>query len=235
MTDRLCGCGCRASLAGMRADAVYHSEACKKRAQRRYSRDKAGTVHPLAEARADQEASKLKSDLSALIYQGIVERLTVAPLHADELEPLYPAEHRNLCRKLAPAQFGSLASRRYIRKIGERKSKFRSRNAAKSGIYEFTRLGRERLVGVDVEREGLDDDPLGVDPGDRDRPQVDAVVPPKEGFWPDPVRDSVDSSGEGSPAADRSALVAAGEPRPTLFDVEERPRSAWTDPEEMAA
>lgn len=46
MNDRICACDCGASLAGMRADAVYASEACKKRAQRATSRDKAGTGQP---------------------------------------------------------------------------------------------------------------------------------------------------------------------------------------------
>jgi hypothetical protein len=31
---RFCACGCGASLAGMRSDAIYHSEACEKRARR---------------------------------------------------------------------------------------------------------------------------------------------------------------------------------------------------------
>lgn len=44
--DRICGCGCGASLAGLRSDAKYQSEACKKRAERARSRDKAGTSGP---------------------------------------------------------------------------------------------------------------------------------------------------------------------------------------------
>jgi hypothetical protein len=132
-----------------RPDARYCSDACKYQGwveEQVQAGAQPVTEHPLAEIRANQEASKLKSDLSTLIYQGIIDRLKVAPVHADELEPLYPIEHRQLCRELAPAQIGNLASRRYIQKIGERKSRFRSRNAAKSGIYELTRLGRERLT-----------------------------------------------------------------------------------------
>jgi len=40
---RLCGCGCGASLAGMRRDAQYHSTACKRRAERARRRNKGGT------------------------------------------------------------------------------------------------------------------------------------------------------------------------------------------------
>lgn len=46
MTPRICACGCGDLLYGMRADAVYRSEACKKRAQRSNSGDKAGTRRP---------------------------------------------------------------------------------------------------------------------------------------------------------------------------------------------
>lgn len=44
--ERFCGCGCGASLAGMRADALYRSEACSKRAKRARSTDKARTRRP---------------------------------------------------------------------------------------------------------------------------------------------------------------------------------------------
>lgn len=43
MIGGLCACGCGASLAGLRSDAVFYSEACKKRCQRARSRDRAGT------------------------------------------------------------------------------------------------------------------------------------------------------------------------------------------------
>lgn len=39
--SRECGCGCGRSLAGMRADAVWWTDACRKRAQRAPSPDKA--------------------------------------------------------------------------------------------------------------------------------------------------------------------------------------------------
>ena len=103
--------------------------------------------HPLAEARADQEASDLKSKLSQIIYQGIVDRLRFGPVHADDLEPLFPPEVRDVCRRLVGAQFGSLASRHYIVERERRKSSVPSRKGAKSGVFEFTQTGREKLVG----------------------------------------------------------------------------------------
>lgn len=106
-------------------------------------------THPLAEARAEQEASELKSHWSQVIYQGIVSRLEHGPVHADDLEALFPAndEERAMCRKLVGAQFGSLASRHYIKEVDRRKSSVPSRKGAKSGVFEFTRKGRGKLAG----------------------------------------------------------------------------------------
>jgi hypothetical protein len=107
-------------------------------------------THPLADARAAQEATELKSHWSQVIYQGIISRLERGPVHADDLEGLFPAnlDEHAMCRKLVGAQFGSLASRRYIHEVGRRKSAVPSRKGAKSGVFEFTRKGRQKLVGV---------------------------------------------------------------------------------------
>lgn len=43
MSTRFCACGCGASLSGLRADAVYASESCSKRAKRAASADKGRT------------------------------------------------------------------------------------------------------------------------------------------------------------------------------------------------
>lgn len=43
---RSCACGCGDSLAGMRTDALYRSEACRKRHERSESADKARTRRP---------------------------------------------------------------------------------------------------------------------------------------------------------------------------------------------
>jgi hypothetical protein len=142
-----CGCGCGASLAGLRSDATYASEACSRRARRAASPDKARTEHPLVEAREAQEATKLKDHYSQVIYQGIIKRLERGPVHADDLEDLFPDSDRTMCRKLVGAQFGSLASRHYIREKERRKSSIASRKGAKSSVWEFTQKGRERLAG----------------------------------------------------------------------------------------
>lgn len=152
---RRCACGCGASLADLRSDALYASEACSKRARRAGRPDKDRTEHPLADARAAQEATELKSHWSQVIHQGIIERLKAGPVHADDLEPLFPAneEERVMCRKLVGAQFGSLASRHYIFEKERRKSSVPSRKGAKSGVFEFTQKGRERLAGVGADGE----------------------------------------------------------------------------------
>ena len=207
MNERTCACGCGASLAGLRADAVYASEACSKRARRAASPDKARTEHPLAEARAEQEASRLNRDLGALIRAAIVRRLSECPyrVHADDLESDFPAEHVERCRKLAPAQFGGLAGAGDIREVERRKSKVPSRKGAKSGVYEFTISGRQKLLaGV---RAGVP------------KPQG------PEGSPSTPLCASADP-GETSPA--RGA--AGGSAR--LFEPEpERPLSPFTDAE----
>jgi hypothetical protein len=106
--------------------------------------------HPLVEAREAQEATKLKDHYSQVIYQGIIERLERGPVHADDLEDLFPDSDRTMCRKLVGAQFGSLASRHYIREKERRKSSIASRKGAKSSVWEFTQKGRERLAGIDA-------------------------------------------------------------------------------------
>lgn len=64
MNRHLCACGCGASLAGMRSDAVFYSEACKKRSQREHSRDRAGTRGP-------SDRSRVLSALQAAASHGL--------------------------------------------------------------------------------------------------------------------------------------------------------------------
>lgn len=233
--DAICACGCGASLAGLRSDAVYRSEACAKRLQRNGRPDIDPTQHPLRDARAAQEATDLKSKLSELIYQAIISKLEKGPVHADDLEDLFPEEHRGLCRRLTGAQFGSLASRHYIFEKERRKSSVPSRKGAKSGVFEFTRKGREKLTGVDSDhREGSD---AGAKQQSLDRPGGFSLALPA----PNGARDeSAVHSGEASrsPAGSThgASSAPAGEPRPTseavpLFEEEQRPKSAVTDPE----
>jgi hypothetical protein len=168
--------------------------------------------HPLVEARAKQEASDLNSDLAELVYQAIIDLLTRAgTVFVDDLEGYFPAEHRDRCRNLAPGQLGSLRGRRYIQPTSEyRKSAVPSRKGGKSWVYEFTQVGREKLVGVgaggEEPRQGEslsrapDNRPASADPGERSP-----------------------AAGEPSGAAGESAQLFEPEP--------ERPRSAWTDAE----
>jgi len=46
VTPRFCACGCGATIDHLRADAVYASETCSKRARRAASPDKARTTEP---------------------------------------------------------------------------------------------------------------------------------------------------------------------------------------------
>jgi hypothetical protein len=137
-------------MAQMRVDAVYASEACEKRCLRRESTDKAPTgTHPLAQARREQEASALNKRLGDLIRLGIVHCIeTHGQAHADDLESYFPAEHVERCRKLVPGQFGSLASRHYIKGIEYRKSTVPARKGGKSWVYIFTEEGEGKLAGL---------------------------------------------------------------------------------------
>jgi hypothetical protein len=120
-------------------------------------------THPLADARVQQEESKTNKCFGLLIRQAIIDRLkTVGECHADDLEPLYPANDldRKRCRKLAGAQFGSLASPHgggpLIREKSRRKSTVPERKGAKSGVYEFTKAGWDRwgTARVDGDEKG---------------------------------------------------------------------------------
>lgn len=181
MNARTCRCGCGASLAGLRSDAVWASEACKKRAERAASRDKAGTVHPLQTVRDQQAVKKHNRDLGGLIRQAIIDQIkTTGECFADDLVELYPEGEVKECRRLATAQFGSLVARGLIHEKERRKSTFASRKGSKSGVYSFTQLGRKTLVGK--EGEGSSADVAGRGParsllpgesiaGDRGRPR----------------------------------------------------------------
>jgi len=146
--------GCGNSFEPRRPHQRFCSTACRYEAwaeDQENARETTGQRvedHPLVEAREAQEASKLKDHYSQVIYQGIIERLERGRVHADDLEDLFPDSDRTLCRKLVGAQFGSLASRHYIREKERRKSSIASRKGAKSSVWEFTEKGRERLAGV---------------------------------------------------------------------------------------
>lgn len=195
--------------------------------------------HPLAEARAEQEASELKSRLSALIYQGIIDRLSDSEgkrCHADDLEPLFPPEHRDLCRRLTGAQFGSLASRHYIIERERRKSAVPSRRGAKSGVFEFTLTGREELVGVNAGGTAPRQDAslsrggshpvASIDPGETTAHREGTPHSQEPARSPVPVPSAFSPSG-GSGVVEETAPESA-----RLFELApERPLSAWTSAE----
>jgi hypothetical protein len=153
--SRICACGCGASLVGLRADALYQSEACKKRAQRAASRDKAGTgEHPLQEVRDQAALDKHTRDLNGLIRQAIIDTIkTRGSCHADDLIDLYPVGEVDRCRELATRQFASLRSgkRPLISERERRASSVPARKRSKSGVYVFTKHGRETLSGLSSE------------------------------------------------------------------------------------
>lgn len=144
LAERFCGCGCGASLAGMRSDAVYHSEACKKRAERARSRDKAGTEHPLDEVRALHEESKGRW---TVVVREHLNRtlLDTGHVSAEDFDRLgIPAEHSNL----ANAQMGSYVARGFMEPVSWKRSTKPSRKSGKFWIYRITDLGREKLAGL---------------------------------------------------------------------------------------
>jgi hypothetical protein len=210
--------------------------------------------HPLVEVREVQEATKLKDRYSQVIYQGIIDRLERGPVHADDLEDLFPDSDRTMCRKLVGAQFGSLASRHYIREKERRKSSIASRKGAKSSVWEFTQKGRERLAGACTGTPHVLPGTAG--PREQRSPGEAACSPApsarsgetsttttgkgpaqSNGATLDRPASSHDDSPAGAQLLDdgvkgSSAALheAVGEPT-ALPGLEERPRSAWTDPE----
>ncbi len=166
--------------------------------------------HPLAEARAEQESSDLNQRLGQLVYQAIIDRIERhGEVHADDLEPYFPAEHADRCRKLVPGQLGSLRGRKFIQPTTEyRKSKVPARKCAKSWVYVFTRLGREQLVGIaagqgDRTRKESPLEPPTMeasgDPGEQSAPTGD---PPSKGADRDPDPSVPSASVQDSPAAE---------------------------------
>jgi hypothetical protein len=187
-------------------------------------------IHPLREAREEQEATDLKSKLSQIIYQGIVDRLKQGPVHADDLEPLFAEEVRDVCRRLVGAQFGSLASRGYIVEHERRKSKVPTRKGAKSGVFIFTAKGRAKLVGRSA-GEVRNSSPapgenVGLDAGEGER------LLRKEGLLETPVVEasveSGDSAASEAPSPAASDALPVPEPlslfggQPSSFDHDQR-------------
>lgn len=102
--------------------------------------------HPLQEVRDQRATEKHNRDLGGLIKQAIADQIkTTGSCHADDLIDLYPEGEVDLCRRLATAQFGSLAARKLIRKDGWRRTSSGSRKGGGGWIWKFTEKGRQEL------------------------------------------------------------------------------------------
>lgn len=201
------------------------------------------TVHPLVEAREAQEATKLKDHYSQVIYQGIIERLERGPVHADDLKDLFPDSDRTMCRKLVGAQFGSLASRHYIREKERRKSSIASRKGAKSSVWEFTQKGRERLAGIGAggkarlsrEARGVGSSPLvSADPGETPT-QTEKGQAHSNGATLDRPASSHDDSPAGARLLDDGVTGSPAAPHEAVGEPEPLSLLSEPDPEAWAA
>lgn len=172
----ICGCGCGASLAGLRVDALWASEACKKSGQQRESRDKAGTIGRagirLGDVRSVEEATALQETYKEQWVRRVLERIQCAldtrgEYHADDTaDLLLPAAHVNLIG----TQVMSLLNRSIITKAGERRNKARASNARKSGIYKYTANGpamlADLIAGLSAGGSPIGDGDASVEPGE---------------------------------------------------------------------
>lgn len=229
---RICGCGCGASLAGMRADAAYHSEACKKRAERARSRDRAGTERPLSDVNAH---SKLNERFRPLVRQAIIDRLrTGTECHADDLIDLYPEGHVSRCKNLATALLGSMARQELIRKTEWRKSSEPGRNGGGSWVWVFTKAGWDKYgiagLGAGPSLGGSASVESGESrvevPHDRGCPGCSTKQDPLSPVAPLPA-----TPPKPNPSSSDTSSSEGNEVR--LFDLDqarERPPSALTDP-----
>lgn len=136
------------------------------------------TEHPLDEVRATQEESALNKRLGLLIRTAIIDALkTKGEVHADDLASLYPEGMVDRCRRLATAQFGSLArngGKPLIRKTEWRKSTQPGRNGAGSWVWKFTKAGWDRYGTAGVRAETS---PGGVEVGGTDSGELVSGIP----------------------------------------------------------
>jgi hypothetical protein len=153
---------CERPFASRRPDAETCSEECKY--QRWIERQVLAasqpvTEHPLQQVRDERATKKHNRDLGGLIKQAIVDQIkTAGECHADDLIPLYPEGEVALCRRLATAQFGSLAKLKLIFKDGWRRTETASRKGGGGWIWKFTDKGRAHfmpsLVGFSDDNKG---------------------------------------------------------------------------------
>lgn len=199
-----------------RPDAETCSEECKYQRwiERQLPAPQPVGSHPLQAVREERAAQKHNRDLGGLIRQAIVDRLkTIGECSPEDLIPLYPQGEIDLCRRLATAQFGSLASSRdgkepLIREKERRKSTIPARKGAKVTVWEFTVAGR-RHYGMGIAGVGAGSDGPGgtsADPG--------GPLTPDTGASPSRPADP-EGAPQGSPALSGSAELL---PRPSMLD-----------------
>jgi hypothetical protein len=138
-----CRCGCGASLAGLRSDAVYASEACSKRARRAASPDKART---LEDVRGRGEESKEKSRYTLIAREHITHTLLATGyFSAEDFDSLgIPPAHVNVCT----SWIGHFSKRKVMEPISWRYSSKPSRKGGKVWTYKITQKGREVLPAL---------------------------------------------------------------------------------------
>lgn len=158
-------------------------------------------AHPLQAARAEQEESKLNRSLGLLIRQAIIDACkTRGTCHADDIEGLYPERHHSRCRKLAPAQFGSLSSLKLIEQVEYRKSVVPERKGSKSWSWKFTKAGWDRYgtaVGIGTDNRT---EPYRQASGDGASTPVSA-----DSGGSNPVSGAPKAQAEGGPSSPRSS------------------------------
>jgi hypothetical protein len=144
--EPFCACGCGASLADQRADAVYRSDACAKRLQRRGTPDIDPTKHALDEVRARGEESKEKARWALVAREQILRVLLAkGSVTASDLDPLgVPAPHVNVCS----SWFGHYSRQKLMRKVGWQTSEKPSRKSSPIFTFEITDKGRAEIPGL---------------------------------------------------------------------------------------
>jgi hypothetical protein len=233
-TCHVCACGCGTDLSDMRANALYHSRAHAMALSRAGGASpRAAKAHivrtaPVADVRAEQEAAE--AHWSMTVRECIIDVLRgTGYYHADDLIEQVPDEYR----RLISTQTAKLANQKWMVKVGERKSVVKARNAAKSGIYKLTPLGREKLAGVGAgNREGTASNAVATSlapstgraesPAARSSSDADSGEPGAGVLTP--------QGPEGSPVTPFGASI--GSPEPSLFEVPAaRPLNPLSDSE----
>ncbi len=144
---RLCGCGCGASLEDLRADAVYASEACSKRARRAASPDKARTASALDEVRGrGEESGGDKARYTLVAREHITHTLIeTGYFSAEDFDSLgIPPAHVNVCT----SWIGHFSKRKVMEPISWRYSSKPSRKGGKVWTYKITQKGRDELPAL---------------------------------------------------------------------------------------